>query len=240
MWGGFPISGGLETVNIDNVESITVLKDAVAASIYGARSSNGVVVITTKSAKKGLLQIGYKGSTGITLRPDLSYLDRATSAEYIDAQIGAYNINSTQAQNSYDISALSSRVYQLLIARDRGQITSTQMDAEMDQLKKNDGIGQLQEYLFRPKFTQQHNLSLSAGNDRNMTSAAVRYISNQNRMILDKDDRLIFDLKNDWKPVSNVTVRLFSNINFNSSSAPTRPSTEFTDYTQVTRLCHTA
>ncbi len=47
---GYPISGGLESVNVDNIESITVLKDAVAASIYGARSSNGVIVITTKQA----------------------------------------------------------------------------------------------------------------------------------------------------------------------------------------------
>lgn len=228
---GFPISGGLETVNIDNVESITVLKDAVAASIYGARSSNGVIVITTKTGKKDQLQVSYKGSAGVTLRPDLSYLDRASSADYVDAQIETYNMNPAYAQYYYDFSATVPRVNQLLIAKDRGQITAAQMNAELDQLKKNDGASQLQKYLFRPKFTQQHNLSLSSGSDKSMTSAAVRYISNQNSMILDKDDRLIFDLKNDWKPISKVTVRLFSNINFSNSTAPARSANEFTDYT---------
>jgi len=227
---GFPISGGLETVNIDNVESITVLKDAVAASIYGARSSNGVVVITTKTAKIGKLQIGYKSSTGITLRPDLSYLDKANSADYVDAQVEAYNMNSAELDYYHDVYALVPRVNQLLVASGRGQITSAQLNSELNQLKKNDGIGQLEKYLFRPKLTQQHNLSLSAGNEKSMTNAALRYISNRNSMVLDKDNRFIFDLKNDWKPVKYVTVRLFSNINFSSSSASARSASEFTDY----------
>lgn len=233
---GYPISGGLETVNIDNVESITVLKDAVAASIYGARSSNGVIVITTKTAKKGKVQIGYKGSTGMTLRPDLSYLDRTSSADYVDAEIEYYNINSTAAKNTYDAVVLSSRVYQLLIGKERGQITQAQYDTEIAQLKSNDGIGQLSEYLFRPKFTQQHNISLSGGNERNMTNAAVRFIGNENRMISDRDNRVIFDLKNDWKPTSKVTVRLFSNINFNSNSAPVRSSDELLSYSSTSML----
>lgn len=233
---GYPISGGLETVNIDNVESITVLKDAVAASIYGARSSNGVIVITTKTAKKGKVQIGYKGSTGITLRPDLSYMNKTSSADYVDAEIEYYNINSTSAQNAYDNGVLSSRVYQLLIGKARGTVTQAQYDTEIAQLKQNDGIGQLGEYIFRPKFTQQHNISLSGGNERSNTTAAVRYISNQNNMIRNSDNRVIFDLKNDWKPTSNITVRLFSNINYSTATAPARTASEFLSYSQTSVL----
>lgn len=231
---GFPISGGLETVNIDNVESITVLKDAVAASIYGARSSNGVVVITTKTAKKGKVQIGYKGSTGVTLRPDLSYLDKTSASDYVEAEMEIFNLNPTQAKNSYDISAAKSRVFQLMVAKDAGQVSQAQFDAEIAQLKQNNGQDQLEQYLFRPKFTQQHNISFSGGNDKSSTNAAVRYIANQNNMIRNRDDRVIFDIKNDWKPVNNVTVRLFSNINFSNSSAPARSADEFTSYESST------
>ena len=227
---GFPISGGLETVNIDNIESITVLKDAVAASIYGARSSNGVVVITTKNAKKGKVQIGYKGSTGITQRPDLSYLNKTSTADFIDAELEYYALDPISPTYTYDVSTTFSRVTALAIQRDRHQITQAQMDAEISQLKKNDALGQLQKYVFRPMLTQQHNLSLSAGNEKSSTNAAIRYITNRNNTIYNSDNRLIFDLKNDWKPVSNVTVRLFSNINFSNSKAPARPVSQFYSY----------
>ncbi|MBS1565163.1 MAG: carboxypeptidase-like regulatory domain-containing protein, partial [Bacteroidetes bacterium] len=233
---GFPISGGLETINTDNVESITVLKDAVAASIYGARSSNGVIVITTRTARKGRVQLSYKGSTGVTLKPNLSYLNRTPSSEYVDDEIEAYKSNSTNAQNTYDRTATASRVYQLLISRDRGLITDAAMNAELDQLRRNDGIGQIDKYFFRPRVTQQHNLTLTAGNEKNTTTAAVRYVTNNNRLIYDKDNRVIFDMKNDWKPVKSVNVRLFSNINFNSSQNPYRTSDELLGYSATSLI----
>ncbi|MDZ4807651.1 MAG: TonB-dependent receptor plug domain-containing protein [Bacteroidota bacterium] len=50
---GFPVQGDFTSINPNDVETVTILKDAAAASIWGARSANGVIVITTKSAKKG-------------------------------------------------------------------------------------------------------------------------------------------------------------------------------------------
>ncbi|MDF2193350.1 SusC/RagA family TonB-linked outer membrane protein [Paraflavitalea sp. CAU 1676] len=227
---GYPITGGLQTINIDNIESITVLKDAVAASIYGARSSNGVIVITTKTAKTGKMQIGYKGSVGTTLTPQLSYLNKTATSDYIDAEVHSYNINPALAQYVYNSYPNASRVTQLLVAKDNGTITAAQMNAELDQLRKNNGIDQLEKYLFRNKLTQQHNLSFSSGSEKNATNAALRYVSNRNSMIGSSDNRLIVDIKNDWKPVSKVTVRLFTNITYNTGSAPGRSAAEFYDY----------
>ena len=48
---GFAIEGGFESINPNDVESVTVLKDAAAASIWGAKSANGVIVVTTKNAR---------------------------------------------------------------------------------------------------------------------------------------------------------------------------------------------
>lgn len=233
---GYPISGTLETINIDNIESMTVLKDAVAASIYGARSSNGVIVITTKTGRKGMLQLNYKGSSGVTLRPDLAYLNKTNSSDYVDAEIDAYKINPANAQNTYDRGATASRVTQLLIAKDRNQITEAQMNTELAQLRSNKGIDQLRRYLLRPKFTQQHNLSITAGNDKSMTNAAIRYIGNRNNTIDSSDYRVIFDLKNDWTPARTVTVRLFTNVNYASTTAPVRTPSEFYSYSSSSML----
>jgi TonB-linked SusC/RagA family outer membrane protein len=69
-----PKANPLATINPQDIESIEVLKDASAAAIYGSRGSNGVVLITTKSGKKGDLQVNfnaYGGVSSVTNQPDM-------------------------------------------------------------------------------------------------------------------------------------------------------------------------
>lgn len=64
---GIPIEGGyFQTINPQDIESVTVLKDASAKALYGSRGSNGVIVITTKKGKKGRLNIGYSSQYGFS------------------------------------------------------------------------------------------------------------------------------------------------------------------------------
>lgn len=57
---GFPIQGDFSSINPNDVESVTVLKDAAAASIWGARSANGVIVVTTKKVKRIKFKLMYR------------------------------------------------------------------------------------------------------------------------------------------------------------------------------------
>lgn len=73
---GFPTESGLQTVSPDEIESITVLKDASASSLYGSRAANGVILVTTKQAKAGRQSIEFSSYNGIQTvskrgRPDL-------------------------------------------------------------------------------------------------------------------------------------------------------------------------
>ena len=61
---GMPISGGLDFVNPNDIESIEVLKDAASGAIYGARAANGVILVTTKKGKQGRVNVTYNGSWG--------------------------------------------------------------------------------------------------------------------------------------------------------------------------------
>lgn len=64
---GIPIeSGYFETINPEDIESVTVLKDASAKALYGSRGSNGVIVFTTKKGKKGRLSVGYSSQYGFS------------------------------------------------------------------------------------------------------------------------------------------------------------------------------
>ena len=62
---GFPVSGGISAINVDDIESIDVLKDASAAAIYGSRGANGVVIITTKRGHRDRIEVDVNMYTGV-------------------------------------------------------------------------------------------------------------------------------------------------------------------------------
>jgi len=77
---GFAVEDGLESINPNDVETVHILKDASAASIWGARSSNGVVVITTKRAKKGL-HVKFNSFVAMQDKIDLEYANPIASSK---------------------------------------------------------------------------------------------------------------------------------------------------------------
>lgn len=90
IWDGIPYTGGISEINPNDVESIEVLKDASAAAIYGARASNGVILVTSKQGKKGKLTITYDGFYGvqnIANKPNLM-----TGTEFYDFKKNRLNI----------------------------------------------------------------------------------------------------------------------------------------------------
>ncbi|QNL50468.1 TonB-dependent receptor [Olivibacter sp. SDN3] len=91
---GFPINNSydktqnpLSTLNPDDIESISVLKDAASTAIYGSRGSNGVVLITTKKGKEGLSTVDFNIYTGIQQIPSTRKLDMMTAEEYANWRV---------------------------------------------------------------------------------------------------------------------------------------------------------
>src|SRR5690606_34226831 len=66
---GNPITGGISSINPNEIESISVLKDAAATAMYGSRAANGVVLIETKKAKAGETTVDYYGFAGVQQIP---------------------------------------------------------------------------------------------------------------------------------------------------------------------------
>ncbi len=76
------IPGSMNEINPNDIESISVLKDASSAAIYGARSANGVILITTKKGKQGEISVSYNGYYGVSEATE--FPDLATSWEYAE------------------------------------------------------------------------------------------------------------------------------------------------------------
>src|SRR5690606_14676607 len=83
----FPYEGSIENINPQDVESITVLKDAAAASIWGVRAGNGVIVINTKKGKLNTgPKIGFNSNITLGSKPDLYYQQQLTGTEFAEVE----------------------------------------------------------------------------------------------------------------------------------------------------------
>ncbi|MFD2556466.1 SusC/RagA family TonB-linked outer membrane protein [Sphingobacterium tabacisoli] len=214
---GYPIDGGIDDVNPMNIASITVLKDGVAASIYGSRAANGVIVVTTKMGLSGKPKVKYSSFVNIIGRPQLKYLNRATTSDYIDAEVDLFNydVNNASPIDQYNMSRVT---YLLMQARD-GEITEEAAMAEIEGLKKIDGMGQIEKAFFRNEISHQHNVGITGGTEEYNYNVAINYQNTQQNMLNNDNKRFIFDLKNEWKPLSFLTLGAAANLTLNKANS---------------------
>lgn len=161
---GIPYEGDLDAINPADIVNVTVLKDATAASIYGARSANGVIVITTRSGQKGKTRVRYNGSVKFTPLPSRSYKNLTNTAETIGLMEELYGYY----HNPYipTDKRSTNEIYLLMYKRDAGEISQSEYDAQMNAYKQMDGYNSIKDELVRnAKVTHQHNLSFSGGSD---------------------------------------------------------------------------
>ena len=190
---GIPFSGGLNEINNDDVESISVLKDASATAIYGSRGANGVLLITTKRGNKGKVNVSYSGYYGFTTA--IKEYDVMNSSEYIQLKKWAtYNAN-PDAYTGIDDPNLM-RV---------GDVFRDQEEME-GYLAGNDT--DWQNMIFRNGMTTNHQVAVNGGNDRTTYSASVGYYKGQNNYEAHSFERMTAKLSLDTEITSFLKVGL--------------------------------
>ena len=199
---GFPVEktlsdgmgGWVENVpdiNMEDIESITVLKDAAATSIYGARAANGVVVITTKRAKKDQLNVSF--SATLTVQPYDYYtghladaatligLEREWAAQNLNFRNGTPEAIRTYAQQQLDNCLYQTNGIRNILNYYAGHQTEQEMNAALDELASRgfQYYRDVEKYGKRNPFTQQYNLSIGKGSERNTFNASITYTNNR-------------------------------------------------------------
>ncbi len=218
---GFPVETDISMLNPYEIESVTVLKDAAAASIYGARSANGVIVITTKRGKKGKSQIQYTNNFTFGQKPDLAYrLNRASSGELVDVQmIGAgsnphtyqYYLDNSPGYAGY-YSHARNLVYETMAQLNEGAISQQEADGKIASLRGIDNLSQLEDYFTENPFEQQHNLSLSGGTNTNNYRVSLNYTQSNGSFVGDDADRLTVDVIDNIKISNGVKADVGVNL----------------------------
>jgi TonB-linked SusC/RagA family outer membrane protein len=149
-------------INPDDIEDITVLKDAAAAAIWGAKAANGVVVVTTKSGNRGRLTVNYSGFINYKGRPDLTYGNPMNSEQYIQTAKELFDpADFPWASLSFGTIAPHD---QILYNQYRGLISAATANAQLDSLAAINNIAQIKDLLYRPAITNNHTVSVSGGN----------------------------------------------------------------------------
>lgn len=161
---GFPYEGDISLLNPEDIARITLLKDAAAASIWGVRAANGVIVIETKKGKQFRQQISFSANYTLSEEPDLGYRPVASSADYLDFEREAVDKGRIPDPAGPFMPAVSQGA-DLWYRYRKGQITTAQRDELISQLSSYDYKDQYSKYLLRNQQLQQYNLSASGGNE---------------------------------------------------------------------------
>lgn len=169
---GFPTEKGFNSVNPNDVESVTFLKDAAAASIWGAKAANGVIVIATKKVKGDIpLRIEFNAFYKVAPKFDLDYVrPMASSTEIIDYELASFNKWGARAYNVGNLTDGYYRTYtptqELIWQKYIGAITEAQMNAGLDSYRNLDNAQQIKDYLLQNPSTQQYNLTIMSGTSK--------------------------------------------------------------------------
>ncbi|NCU06080.1 MAG: TonB-dependent receptor plug domain-containing protein, partial [Chitinophagaceae bacterium] len=237
----FPYEGNINNINPNDVESITVLKDAAAASTWGAKAGNGVVVITTKKGKLNQpFTIEFNSNLTVTEEPDLYYQPKIPAAEIIGLEQFLFSKQYRFSDTVNNQRPPFSPVYELLFKRRRGLISATDSAALIDQLKASDIRREFLRHMYGKAINQQYAINMrggsskmawlfSSGFDRNIDNLSATYT------------RFNLRFENTYMPVKNLQV--FSSVYISgskskngkpgygdlSSSAGVQPYIQFTD-----------
>lgn len=205
---GVPFEGSLSMLNPSEVASITLLKDASAASIYGARAANGVIVIITRNGKPGPVRISYNSTLKLTPLPDRGYQNLMSSEELVNFQEDMFARRSGDYA-SIDIRKSMNDVYQLLYERKAGNISEDELQAALDVYRRRDRYNQVRDELVRRNaLLQQHNIAFSGGSGIHTYNLSANYMLSNPYERAQSSTQLGFNLKNTFNLTKWMKVDL--------------------------------
>ena len=187
---GFPISGGIGTINPNDIASIEVLKDAASAAIYGSRGANGVILVTTKKGKSGKPTISYNAYASISNKyvKDIEMLK--TAGEWAD------ELETGRANGTYVV-----------------DLEDAFWDYKVNAYRNSPDVVSVEDWLFRTGYSTNHDFSISGGTDDVKYFASLGYLNTQGIVITQGFERYNARLNLD----ANIGSRFKTGVNINGA-----------------------
>ena len=194
-------------MDMNDIESVTVLKDASASALYGSKASAGVIVITTKTMKPGRLRLNYSGTYRLST-PDLTDYRMLNAAQKLEFErlAGLYT-DKTDLERQYRLDTEYNRLAQIV-----------RSGVNTDWLSKP----------LRNGFSQNHSLSIDGGDDYARYNLGLRYSTDDGVMIGSKRDRLSLFFKFSYNKPGAFSVN--NSTTLMSVDSEESPYGSFSDY----------
>jgi len=174
---GYPISGGIQSINPNDIQSLEVLKDAASAAIYGSRGANGVILVTTKKGMSGKASFSYNAYTSFSSKYRENILQSGPEwAAHARSEIAAGNWTSTVATQDQAF-----------------------LDYRLNAYANSPGAISPEDWLFRSAQSTSHDFSISGGTDDVNYFASVGYQDIEGVVITQGFERLNFRMNVDAK-----------------------------------------
>lgn len=212
------IGSSVAGLNADDIESITVLKDASATALYGARAKDGVIVIKTKRGRIGKPQISYTGNFSTYLKPSYNNFNILNSADQMSvyAEMERKGLLNHSVMSMLPNGGVYKKMYDLI---------NDSYNEETDQFEllntPEERRAYLQRYalantnwfdqLFRNSFVQEHSIGVSSGTDVSQLYFSASYFNDNGWTIADNVDRYTLNARGNFKISDKVSFGLTAN-----------------------------
>ncbi|MCS2312492.1 SusC/RagA family TonB-linked outer membrane protein [Phocaeicola vulgatus] len=189
-----------------------------AASIWGARSANGVIVVTTKKGKKDKVQVDVQAFVRIGTNPDLEYImNQADSRTMVDYEMRAFENNWKMA--TWEYAPIFSKIQnsltlaqELYYANKYQGLSKEEMEQGLERLRNTSNRQQLKDYLMQTQLLQQYNVSISGGTERMSNYMSLMYEKNDESTIKRGYEKFMINYNNSYKVTKWLTANLITTL----------------------------
>lgn len=241
---GFPVSSASDpwsSINPDDIENVTVLKDASAASIWGAQAANGVIVITTKRGQSTTPKVDVAVDFYAQAAPNLNKIPWASSEQAVELYkwmafqtnyLDAFKTNAA-IYDKYDLSP----VIRTIAGAMRGVITMDQANTELEKLKKIDVRDEFAElFLNKLETNVKANIAYQIGSKSHNFRTSITATSNQKYNKGNEKSDYIISISEQLAPAKWMTVSFGANLNLNESKNNGMEIKELNFINQMTQI----
>lgn len=220
---GLPTEGKISDLNIYDIATVNVLKDAAATAIYGARASNGVIVVTTKNAqKKGKVDIDFSANLTLKENRNVDYNDNfyMNAEQQVKAESDYYDYywaipsNTAEAYLTNITSATSptSALAYAYYRRAAGEISDAELTNIKQQLSKNNFAKDFWDAVSRQQVMQEYNLSLRSSADKMQNNLTLNYKYDNSGII----NSMVRQMSANYKGSFELAKWLTANVSINA------------------------
>lgn len=209
------ISSGVAGLNMDDIESMQILKDVSATALYGARAMNGVIVIQTKRGRVGTLNINYSGNFTTRIIPSYNEYNILNSQEQMSVNRELYekgwiNVARTQFES---IHGPFGKMFDEIKNKNINWVgSSDQMNSFLR--KYETANTDWFDVLFKSTWLQQHTLSFSGGSEKTSFYTSLSYLKDAGWTIADKVDRYTSLMKGVFNITPKFTIITTGNLSY--------------------------